>query len=578
GLATADGDAGTSYTVLATAGSIFGSAILQINSVNALPAPVITPNGGTFNQPLNVTITPAAPTPLPGTPGWRTGLKYPGEGLEEVAALSRDGQSVLAMRARTNTRLMWKFPGVNMSPDSGAFPFYIWSLTDLSGGYIPCLFAGVTESTSWDGNNYDFYYGEMGNRVFLLLRPRWDGLTAEIGLWSCAAGVAQTLTSQNMATFPGISRSLFSTQPTQLEFSGDKVRVRIGSNPLVSATTDTNGWVTYTGDSASGRVTAPLGATRFWLSLAGGEIPGQRELVVSYTPQTTTRFTCDGSPVAESSLAVTNTLTLTYDVTLRARVFSPAFYRSAEAVATFTSNIPQLPSESYVSPAFITITHATLNGTPAQVNVDGPSGNVAGLSLGDCRYLVRYPLLANSATPLTLHRNGVSDLSGSVTWRALEIGNASDIQIRRDESLLFTAGSVGQTDTMQIVVLDSSNHIFQTYTGVAGDRVPVLFNRGGAFNALAYLNGVSIGSLVVTVAYAEIHGPIACQIGYRREKEVIVNGTTNGLFFTASDPSVLEVSVKGSTVQGVRLYLKALKAGAPVLQIRIGSAIGPIIA
>ena len=101
GLATADGDAGTSYTVLATEGSIFGSAILQINSVNALPAPVITPNGGTFDQPLTVTITPAVCSPLTNTPGWRTGVKYPGQGIESVEALSQDGHAVGAMRGRT---------------------------------------------------------------------------------------------------------------------------------------------------------------------------------------------------------------------------------------------------------------------------------------------------------------------------------------------------------------------------------------------------------------------------------------------------------------------------------------------
>jgi hypothetical protein len=37
------------------------------------------------------------------------------------------------------------------------------------------------------------------------------------------------------------------------------------------------GWVTYTGTNGSGRVTAPLGATRFWLTLAGGDPVGSRE-------------------------------------------------------------------------------------------------------------------------------------------------------------------------------------------------------------------------------------------------------------------------------------------------------------
>ena len=33
-------------------------------------------------------------------------------------------------------------PGASMSPDSGTFPFYVWSLADLSTTYLPSLFAG----------------------------------------------------------------------------------------------------------------------------------------------------------------------------------------------------------------------------------------------------------------------------------------------------------------------------------------------------------------------------------------------------------------------------------------------------
>jgi len=68
------------------------------------------------------------------------------------------------------------FPSANLSPDSGAFPFFIWSLADLNGPanqymiYRPSLYAGVTDNTAWDGNNGDFYYGDTGNRVYLMLQ------------------------------------------------------------------------------------------------------------------------------------------------------------------------------------------------------------------------------------------------------------------------------------------------------------------------------------------------------------------------------------------------------------------------
>jgi|GEM_PF-1473183 len=580
GLATADGDAGASYTVSASWGELTGSALLRINGVPTPPAPVITPAGGSFSQPRTVTITPAVFSPLTNTPGWRTGVKYPGQAIESVAALSQDGATVAAMRARTAARIRWQFPGASMSPDGGPFPFYIWSLADLSATYFPAIFAGVTESTDWDGNNYDFWYAETGNRVFMLMTQHWTGTGGDISLWSCAAGLAQGATSsQNLANFARIPISTFAGQATRFEFAGEKVRLVVGAAPLVSATTDANGWVTYTGTNGSGRVTAPLGATRFWLTLAGGDPVGSREMIISDKPKTTTRFTYDGSPVTETSRAVTGPLTLTHDATLRARVYSAAAYRSPETVAVFTSNIPLLPAESVVSPATISIAHATLDGTPAQVSLDGPSGNMPGLAIGDFRYLMRYPLLPDAPTPLTLHRSGLDDLSGSVLWRALEIGDAPDTQIRLGESVILSATN-SIAGELVITVADASGNVFTEHRTLNPEpcSLPVLFDRAGTFTAIASLDGISFASLVISVTQVDLQGPIACQIGYRREKEVLIYGPASAVYFTANDPTLLQVSVKETTARGVRLYLKPLKSGTPILQARLGSPIGPILA
>jgi hypothetical protein len=80
------------------------------------------------------------------------------------------------------------------------------------------------------------------------------------------------------------------------------------------------------------------------------------------------------------------------------------------------------------------------------------------------------------------------------------------------------------------------------------------------------------------VTQVDLQGPIACQIGYRREKEVLVYGPASAVYFTANDPTLLQVSVKETTARGVRLYLKPLKAGTPILQARLGSPTGPILA
>ena len=92
------------------------------------------------------------------------------------------------------------------------------------------------------------------------------------------------------------------------------------------------------------------------------------------------------------------------------------------------------------------------------------------------------------------------------------------------------------------------------------------------------MNGVSAGSLVITVVQVDLQGPIACQIGYRREKSVIVNGPADAIAFTPNDPALVEISVKTQTVQGVRLYIKTLDSGAPVVQARLGDNAGQILA
>jgi hypothetical protein len=166
------------------------------------------------------------------------------------------------------------FPGASMSPDSGPFPFFIWSLADLNGTanqsmiYAPSLFAGVTENTAWDGNNYDFYFGETGNRVFLLLQQHYSH---SISLWSCAAGTCQGDTANQMlAEFPLPSMDTLAGSATRIEFAGEKVRVRVGADPLVSAGTDADGWVSWN---------FPNGATWHWDSVRNGTAGGTDPVV-----------------------------------------------------------------------------------------------------------------------------------------------------------------------------------------------------------------------------------------------------------------------------------------------------------
>jgi len=106
----------------------------------------------------------------------------------------------------------------------------------------------------------------------------------------------------------------------------------------------------------------------------------------------------------------------------------------------------------------------------------------------------------------------------------------------------------------------------------------VLFDQPGTFTATATLGGMTLGSMVVNVAYVDFAGPVACQVGYKREKGVEVYGPLDQIFFTSKNPN-LEVSVKTNTSYGVRLYLKPTSRTEPVIvQARLGSINGPVLA
>ena len=61
-------------------------------------------------------------------------------------------------------------------------------------------------------------------------------------------------------------------------------------------------------------------------------------------------------------------------------------------------------------------------------------------------------------------------------------------------------------------------------------------------------------------------------------RDRFIYGPTNGIYFTSSDSTLLQVTNKAPTARGVRLYLKAMRQGNPMLQARLGSPTGPIIA
>jgi hypothetical protein len=264
--------------------------------------------------------------------------------------------------------------------------------------------------------------------------------------------------------------------------------------------------------------------------------------------------------VTQSSLPVTGTLTLTHDVTLRARSFSPVCAASAETVAVFDSSIPEVPAESYVSPAYLEILHATLDGSTAAVSLSGESGTTHGTALGGHRFVLRHPLLEDGPTPVTLHRTGIPDLATSILWREIDLAECEyPITIRLGDSLLLTAG-IGQAGALHMEVLDADGQVCRTCDGQAGEKFPHQFTTPDTYTVKAWLRGKEVGSLTVKVLAVDLHGPIAAVLDCERELDVYVQpaGEADRIVFLAADSAELTVGTQTVAAGGATLPLKPL--------------------
>jgi hypothetical protein len=153
------------------------------------------------------------------------------------------------------------------------------------------------------------------------------------------------------------------------------------------------------------------------------------------------------------------------------------------------------------------------------------------------------------------------------------------IRIRKGDSLLLTATGTGTT-----LAMDAHGDGVYEFSGMPGDRFPALFDTPGTYAAKAKMDGVEIGSLMIHVLDADIHKPIACEVGFQREKNVVISPITQrtSVIFTTNDSYLMDESEKGAFSntdgQGTAIYLKAKKRGTPILLARLPGVNGAMVA
>ena len=239
---------------------------------------------------------------------------------------------------------------------------------------------------------------------------------------------------------------------------------------------------------------------------------------------------------------------------------SCALVPSANLIPLLQPAIARIPTSSPVSPV-------CLNGlrrpeAKAAVSVNGKAQKC--VDLPETSFFANVPLAAGKSTVVT-----VGDQSGAIAWAATTLIGDHDLAIRVGDALLLTA-PVGVT----YQVIRNSGVMGAARNLKAGATKVERFNDSGFHSIIAFdAVGVEVGRIDVDVIAVGFDGPIACEVGFRREKGVdITGGAAARVEFVAADESLLEVATKEPTDYGARLFLTARQRGTPTVVARLAES------
>jgi RHS repeat-associated protein len=241
-----------------------------------------------------------------------------------------------------------------------------------------------------------------------------------------------------------------------------------------------------------------------------------------------------------------------------------------------------IPTQSPISPAYVEGTIWSPAQVTSTVNAYGSSTPVV-TNLNGFTFFVSMPLEYGSNSLTVTHSGTGATESGSIEWSATDLfGKTNDsdqLLLRKGDSLLLTANGPGNALT-----IDANGDEAIDLNGVPSQKFPYTFTQAGTFLVTAYIDGKKVGAILVGVVEVDLSKPLACQVGYTRDKNVVINPPvySNRVAFTAADSSLLSVTTKGyfdnSDGKGMAIRLAAQRRGTPILCARLGHPSGPIIA
>ena len=241
---------------------------------------------------------------------------------------------------------------------------------------------------------------------------------------------------------------------------------------------------------------------------------------------------------------------------------------TAPGISITTANV------SDVSPAFVEGT-CDSDAETIQISING--GDPADvIRLNPTQWYTNIEISETSAAHIAVTAKDAAENSSTaeqdIPWRATDIPLWCDITIRKGDSLLLT-----QTGTGSVLEIDPGTGVWEN-VGAPGDTLMHMYDTAGVYTVCSRIDGGAVSLIDVTVVDVNLHGPVACQVGFMRELDVFVTPVSakESVDYSENDSRILHVEFNEYTDEGAALKLIPYTRGTPVLVARLGSN-GPIV-
>lgn len=228
-----------------------------------------------------------------------------------------------------------------------------------------------------------------------------------------------------------------------------------------------------------------------------------------------------------------------------------------------------VPTASETSPAFVEA--RALAGGPVTLTANGAP---APMVSNGVHFFANIPLNTKTAVATSLSVGG-QVLNRAIAWQPISLEGDKSRVVRVGDSLLLQAVSAGTWRSIR-----GSGVGYPVKACKAGDRFPVSFTQPGIYEFVAFNTaGAEVGSLVVNAMSVDFGAKIACEVGFKRDKEIkVLGGDFAFLSFSSADPLLIDITPKGPSTEGGEIYLQPFRRGTPVVYARVGGPKGAILA